>query len=258
MNNPVEQILYHRERLHRKRKTRAATVAAVLLHSAVLAAAFVLPLLGETKPEPPRFVTAHVVPLQALGVKEPPPVKKPAKRPPPKEPRQETPPVPKPETKVETPKPEPAPTLPTLPTPEKAQPIAPEPIVPEPVSQQPQEPLIPQKQGSETGNRQGTAAFGGAAATLDNPDFTYDYYVKRMVALIRARWNRPQVAEDTESVVHFRILRDGTIQELELREASGSVVFDRSALRAIQDASPLPPLPVGYRQDSLGVSLIVR
>ncbi|MCH9648068.1 MAG: TonB family protein [Deltaproteobacteria bacterium] len=256
MNNPVEQILFRRKRLHRQRKTRATTIAAVLLHSAAIAVAFILPLLGEAKPAPPRFVTAQVVPLQALGVKEPPPKKQPVKRPPPKEPEQKAPPVP--EKITEAPKPKPDATLPTLPSPEKAKPPEPEPVAPEPVSQQPPEPVIPQRQGGETGNRRGTDAFGAAAATLDNPDFTYDYYVKRMVALIRARWSRPLVPEDTESVVHFRILKDGTIQDLELRDPSGSAVFDRAALRAIQDASPLPPLPVGYRQDSLGVSLIVR
>jgi TonB family protein len=41
-------------------------------------------------------------------------------------------------------------------------------------------------------------------------------------------------------------------------QSSGYNSFDLAALRAVQNASPFPPLPRAYRQDSLGVNLIVR
>ena len=253
MYYPVEQVLYRRVRLHRQRKTRATTVAAVLLHLVLLASALIFPLLGKAKAAPPRFVTAQVVPLQALGVQKPPPIERPRAETPPPKPRE---PEPSPPVQVAQPE-KPAPRATEVPTAEKPPP-APVPAEPLPQAPPAPDPPVAARQGAEDGHRDGTDPFGAPTATLDNPDFTYGYYVKRMVALIRARWTRPLVPDETQSVVHFRILRDGTIEDLELREASGSESFDRSALRAVQAASPLPPLPVGYRQESLGVSLIVR
>jgi TonB family protein len=46
--------------------------------------------------------------------------------------------------------------------------------------------------------------------------------------------------------------------EVEVRESSGSRAFDLAALRAVRNASPLPPLPASYREDVLAVNLIVR
>jgi protein TonB len=101
------------------------------------------------------------------------------------------------------------------------------------------------------------ATFGGAVAGFD-PDFTYSYYIDRMLALIRARWTRPPVGPEVEGVVFFRILRDGRIEGLEVVTTSGHEAFDRAALRAVDNAAPFPPLPAGYRRDNLGVRLILR
>lgn len=118
--------------------------------------------------------------------------------------------------------------------------------------------MTPTPQGSESGSRRGTATFGGAVATVDNPDFTYAYYIDRMTALIRSHWNRPAVPDGTAVTLRFRIAKNGTVSSLEVVESSGMAVFDRAAQRAVDDAAPLPPLPAGYRHDSLGITLIVR
>ena len=39
-----------------------------------------------------------------------------------------------------------------------------------------------------------------------------------------------------------------------MAESSGYNSFDLAALRAVQNASPFPPLPRAYRHDSLGVN----
>lgn len=245
----VEQVLERRQALARRPRSRFGTLAALALHGLALAAIIVAPMLRSEEKAPAKFVTAQIVPLQALGRPEPPP------KPPPR--RRAPPPPPAVEPLPQQPKPQPAappppdPDIPTLPD-RSSEPAEPAPPVQAPA------PAPPVRQGSERGNARGTAAFGAAVASLDNPDFTYSYYIDRMVALIRARWNRPPTAGEVESAVHFRILRDGTIREVELRNPSGDPAFDRAALKAVQEASPLPPLPVGYRQDSLGVNLLVR
>ena len=69
---------------------------------------------------------------------------------------------------------------------------------------------------------------------------------------------RPRVDGPIEAMVHFRIGKDGRLSALELVQPSGVAPFDLAALRAVEAASPFPPLPTSYRSDSLGVNLIVR
>lgn len=260
----VEQILERRRRFGFGRQTRVATALTLALHLIIAAVALVLPQLTAKAVPPRKVIQAQIVPLQALGVPDPPEPTR--NRTPPPPPRQEVPPPPPPPPSQEPlpqdpppPQRQPDPELPVLPRNE------PKPAPPPPPRQEPREPaasapepLTPSRAGSATGNARGTSAFGAAVASLDNPDFTYGYYVERMVALIRSRWTRPPVPDGTQTTLHFRILKNGTILELEIREGSGQPAFDRAAVRAVSEASPLPPLPVGYRQDSLGVTLVVQ
>jgi protein TonB len=78
-----------------------------------------------------------------------------------------------------------------------------------------------------------------------------------MLGRIRQSWMRPPV-EGIEAVITFRVLRNGEVTEAEIRESSGSRAFDLAALRAVRNASPLPPLPASFREDLLTVNLIVR
>ncbi len=99
---------------------------------------------------------------------------------------------------------------------------------------------------------------GPSIATLDNPDFTYGYYIDQMLSLIRANWQRPAVGAGVEAVVSFQVQRDGTITGIDISKSSGSPAFDFAGLRAVHLASPLPPLPASFSGDSLGVNLILK
>lgn len=97
---------------------------------------------------------------------------------------------------------------------------------------------------------------GAAGVTgLEGGDFPYNFYLERMVTLIGNNWLRPQTGADITAVIYFQIHKDGTIREAEIRKSSGSGVFDRAALRAVIESSPLPRLPVGYSGPFLGVHL---
>jgi TonB family protein len=122
----------------------------------------------------------------------------------------------------------------------------------------PANPALPNRPGSTTGSPAGTQAVGSSVATLDNPDFTYDYYIAQLLSSIDHNWTRPPVGNGVRAVVSFRIQRDGSIADLAVRESSSFDNFDLAALRAVQNAAPFPPLPRAYRHDSLGVNLIVR
>ncbi|MEA2164015.1 MAG: periplasmic protein TonB [Thermoanaerobaculia bacterium] len=99
---------------------------------------------------------------------------------------------------------------------------------------------------------------GTAGVTGLDADFPYTIYIERMKSLIAQRWFRPQSGGGTIATISFTIDRDGTIRDAKNEISSGNGTFDRAALRAVLEASPLPPLPFGYNGTYLGVHLTFR
>jgi protein TonB len=100
----------------------------------------------------------------------------------------------------------------------------------------------------------GTAGVTG----LEGGDFPYTIYIERMKTLIGTHWFRPQAVPGIATTVHFTIDRDGTIRDVKTETSSGNGTFDRAALRAVMEASPLPPLPFAYNGTFLGVHLTFK
>lgn len=99
-------------------------------------------------------------------------------------------------------------------------------------------------------------AVGSAGVTgLEGGDFPYTIYIERMRTLIAGKWFRPQASAESLTSVYFIIDRDGAIRDAKIEASSGEGTFDRAALRAVLEASPLPPLPFGYTGSYLGVHL---
>lgn len=102
----------------------------------------------------------------------------------------------------------------------------------------------------------GATGAGGAGGMLDDATFQYGWYLSNMSSIFSRNWTRPikpDLDRTLRAVVHFRIQKDGHLTEIVLEQPSGDASLDRSALRAIQDSNPLPPLPYQYGKDSLGV-----
>jgi TonB family protein len=97
----------------------------------------------------------------------------------------------------------------------------------------------------------GTAGVTG----LEGGDFPYTVYIDRMITLIGQRWFRPEANRTMLTQIYFVIERDGRIRDARVERGSGNAAFDRAALRAVLETSPLPPLPFGYRGTWLGVHL---
>jgi len=255
----------------------ASLIAALALHGLLAAAVLLVPRL--TPPPPPlEFVPVQVIPAQALGVRKPAPARsKPAPEPPkPDETPAEQPaaaPTPEPEAAPPLPdekpkKPEPAatpapkatpaPPVSTAKTPPTGKTAPPAPTT-KPGTASPEETGDqPGRRGGPNGTALGSTAFGSEIAGLDNPDFTYGYYIDRLLSLIDAQWVRPPIGDSLKTVIAFTIQRDGSVADLRVAQSSGYNSFDLAALRAVQNASPFPPLPRAYRHDTLGVNLIVR
>ncbi|MEO8032872.1 MAG: TonB family protein [Acidobacteriota bacterium] len=99
---------------------------------------------------------------------------------------------------------------------------------------------------------------GGAGVTGLDADFPYTIYIENMKRLVGSRWFRPQSATGVGATVYFVVDRDGTIRDARIETASNNGTFDRAALRAIIESSPLPPLPFGYGGTFLGVHLTFK
>jgi TonB family protein len=61
--------------------------------------------------------------------------------------------------------------------------------------------------------------------------------------------------EGLEAVVSFKILRDGEIKNIRFEKSSGNSYFDKSVLRSVEKANPLPSLPVEYKEDYLDIGV---
>ena len=280
MSREVNGVLAERARRHGRNAEARSLLAALALHGLLLVIVLLAPRL-KTPPPPLEFVPVQIIPAQALGVRRPAPPRR--KTPP--APAAETPAPEEPEPEAAPPKPEPTDDVPSLPDPESDKKKKPEPARPKPKP----EPARPTQDTGETsregsgkteegtsgtapgetgdqlgrrggprGNPLGTTAFGSEVGGLDNPDFTYAYYLDRLLSLIDAQWARPAMGSGVKAVIFFRIGRDGSMTELQVEQSSGYNSFDLAALRAVQNAAPFPPLPRAYKHEDLGVHLIVR
>jgi TonB family protein len=155
----------------------------------------------------------------------------------------------------------PAPIPAPQPKPIEAPKPAPKTAPPSPFGRSTKKPAEPPQQPSNPATQQPSVEIplGGSAVTgLEGGDFPYTIYIERMKTLIGSRWFRPQISPTATTTVYFVIERDGTIRDAKSETASGNGTFDRAALRAVLESSPLPPLPFGYNGTYLGVHLTFR
>lgn len=108
-----------------------------------------------------------------------------------------------------------------------------------------------------TAGGKGTPGGGGKGLRIEGDQpFPYQGYLDSLVTRIQDHWEEPLIVGNRRTLkatVFFRILRDGSITDFRVESPSGLIPFDRSALDAVTSASPLSPLPEGFRGDYLGV-----
>ena len=115
--------------------------------------------------------------------------------------------------------------------------------------------------GLPSGLKTPTAALGvpglSGDVSVDASDFEFTYYLLAVRNRIGQNWGAPAGlvthGEPVRCTVFFRIDRLGRITDANLEQSSGVPFFDQSAVRAVNVSSPLPPLPAGYGESSLGV-----
>ncbi|HLK21628.1 MAG TPA: TonB family protein [Bryobacteraceae bacterium] len=82
-------------------------------------------------------------------------------------------------------------------------------------------------------------------------------YADLVAQRVTEKWQNSALAGQMTpvAVITFEIQRDGSIRNAKVAQSSGNSTMDFSALRAVMDASPFPPLPAGYERNVAGVEL---
>ncbi|MGB6980707.1 MAG: energy transducer TonB, partial [Candidatus Acidiferrales bacterium] len=78
----------------------------------------------------------------------------------------------------------------------------------------------------------------------------FSYYVEAVQQRISRNWLQstidPGLGVAPRVVVTFDILRNGSIANIQVTQSSNNYSVDSSAMRAVQNSSPLQPLPAAY------------
>ncbi len=106
--------------------------------------------------------------------------------------------------------------------------------------------------GSElsTGISSGDGSGYGRGSGTGFSNFPYAYYIDTLKSRISASWYKSLVSPGLRgkfvTTVYFKIYKNGRISDLRVEESSGIKSLDLSALRAVENASPFPPLPLDF------------
>ena len=100
---------------------------------------------------------------------------------------------------------------------------------------------------------------GGAVGVGQNSTLgsRFGAYADLVAQRVTEKWQTSNLIGQSAPmvIVTFDILRDGTVRNAKVAQRSGNSTLDYSALRAVMDAAPFPPLPSGYDRNEAGVEL---
>lgn len=110
------------------------------------------------------------------------------------------------------------------------------------------------------GNSAGVPGASGAAvtATVGGGDSSLGWYGAAVKAALESAWVKPYLEDAagiSSVVIAFDIARDGTTKNIRIQTGSGIPSLDRSAQRAVIEASPLPPVPPTWTDATIPVTM---
>jgi len=117
--------------------------------------------------------------------------------------------------------------------------------------------------GRQAAARSGSAATGGQGGAggdgygLTPEQARFGRYYMAVFNKIQSAWVLPHYYEKEQltATVEITIRADGRIVKTRFEKKSGNAEFDRSVMRAVQKANPLPPLPHGIKEPLLTLGI---
>jgi periplasmic protein TonB len=163
--------------------------------------------------------------------------------------------TPKPQPKREVKVPEEAVPLPSKLAKKQPRPEASHPYRPQPIPENQLLSHVGQAAVSPMFEKPGS---GGAGVGVNNAfGNQFGAYADLVVQRITQKWDTSGLAGQhlPMAVITFDILRDGSVKNGKVAQSSGNTTLDYSALRAVMDAGPFPPLPPNYSGGQADVEL---
>jgi len=117
------------------------------------------------------------------------------------------------------------------------------------------------KSSVEDRTKRTAIAAAGTGAGSGQQNEVLRLYCTEIWAKVRNHWVLPEQLLDKTgltSIVVVRIAQDGRVLKAEHEHKSGHALFDQSAMRAVQKASPFPPLPRALRPGPLEIGIRFR
>lgn len=118
------------------------------------------------------------------------------------------------------------------------------------------------RRGGGGGLKGGRGGIEGEPIPLDSPDPKYQDYFNQIRERIKSKWIYPYEASSRgiggELAIEFGIAKSGELQFIERRRSSGVELLDDYAMRAVQLASPFPPVPDAISKGGLPIHGIFR
>jgi TolA protein len=115
-------------------------------------------------------------------------------------------------------------------------------------------------EGATPAENTGGAATGGGVGSgtgiaVDAVQFPFSYFLAAIERRVSDNWYSAasEAGAGLTSVVYFRLMRDGSVEDVRVETSSRNSYFDRAAIRAVKSAAPFPPLPRGFQDDFLGI-----
>ena len=98
-----------------------------------------------------------------------------------------------------------------------------------------------------------------SSAVVTASRFPYSWYLSIIQGKVRLNWKQPSSRlisnEKLSAQISFRIAPSGDIEVVTVRRSSGLQNVDQSAVTAVRDSAPFPPLPDDYMDDHLDVTI---
>ena len=104
----------------------------------------------------------------------------------------------------------------------------------------------------------GVEGSGGVGTGIGSPfGSRFGWYEALLRQRVAQRWRTqevdPRIRTAPPVIVTFTILRDGSARNIRVAQSSGNYQIDLTALRAVNEAAPFPPLPPQFERDSAAI-----
>ena len=87
----------------------------------------------------------------------------------------------------------------------------------------------------------------------NSAQYVFGEYMQNINKKINSNWNQPELTEEGNAVIRFKLTKDGEICSYDLVESSGNVVFDEFALNAVKKSAPFGDFPENSGQNFITV-----